>query len=259
MSANIKNMLNEIDALKTSLAEESSLNEGELRRFRENFMVAYTYDSNAIEGSTLTLSETALVLLEGLTINKKPLRDHLDAIGHKDAFNYIVAKSKDVEPLTERTIKEIHALVFMADSINKGKYREVDIKIMGALDTPPSAFLVQEKLSQLLDSYNADERHPVEKIADFHILFEFIHPFIDGNGRTGRLILNLELIKAGYLPINVKFKDRELYVSCFKDYHLTGKTDKFVEMVAKYELEELTEMNQISNSKKDLINGKSLK
>ena len=244
-------LLETIDKLKEALAKAPKLNEGEISRLNEQFMVEYTYNSNAIEGNTLTLRETALVILEGLTIDKKPLKDHLEAVGHKDAFDYIITKSKDKEPLTERTIKEIHSLVLVNDAENKGKYREVPVVISGALDTPPDPIYIPERMRQLLKSYESDTRHPIEKIADFHIQFERIHPFIDGNGRTGRLIMNLELIKAGLHPVDVKFKDRELYISCFPDYETTGHSEKFVKMVAKYEIEELNNLVAISWGKEN--------
>ena len=248
----IQELLQNIDKLKKELDNAPTLNEGELKRLREHFMVEYTYNSNAIEGNTLTLHETSLVVLEGLTIDSKPLKDHLEAIGHRDAFDYIITKSKDKEPLTERTIKDIHSLVLMTDAENRGKYREVPVKISGALDTPPDPIHISAQMGQLLKAYEADARHPVEKIADFHIQFERIHPFIDGNGRTGRLVMNLELIKAGYAPVDVKFKDRELYISCFKDFVQTGHSGKFIEMAANYEIEELTKLISILAHKKEM-------
>jgi len=217
-------LLQEIDSVKTELDSSIRLDACEERRSLEHFMLDFTYNSNAIEGSTLTMSETALVILEGLTINKKPLRDHFDAVNHKHAFDYIIALSKDKEVLTEKVIKEIHSLVFAAEPFHKGKYRDAFVQIFGAL---------------VLSSYASDTRHPIEKIADFHINFERIHPFIDSNDRAGRLIMNLQLIQAGYLPINVKFTDRQAYIGCFNDYSENGHSGKFIEMAARYELEEL--------------------
>jgi len=248
----LNDVLQEIDVLKAKLDKSPMFNDGELQRLREHFMVEYTYHSNAIEGNTLTLHETSLVVLEGLTINKKPLKDHLEAIGHRDAFYYIVEKSKDNEPLTERTIKEIHSLVLMDDNENRGKYRELVVYISGSQEKLPHPAEVPSEIRQLLESYKSDNRHSIVKIADFHILFERIHPFIDGNGRTGRLVMNLELIKAGYAPINIKFQDRDIYMECFRDYEKTRSSDKFVELAAKYELDELKNMIAISAYKSEI-------
>jgi len=248
-------LLDEIDSLRAKLETKPSLNEGEAKRLREQFAVEYTYNSNAIEGNTLTLHETALVVLEGLTIDKKPIKDHLEAIGHSHAYDYVVALSKAPEELTERTIKEVHALVLMEDPINKGKYRDVPVQISGALDTPPPPDRVPIEMKRLLDDYSTDKRHPIEKIAEFHILFERIHPFIDGNGRTGRLLLNLELIKAGFYPIDVKFKDRGQYIGCFRSFEETGNATQFVEMVARYELDELSKYLSILTAKESSMNG----
>jgi len=250
----LNDVLQKIDALKAKLDKSPSFNDGELQRLREHFMVEYTYNSNAIEGNTLTLHETSLVVLEGLTINQKPLKYHLEAIGHRDAFYYIIDKSKDDEPLTERTIKEIHSLVLMDDNENRGKYRELIVHISGSKDKLPHPADVPSEMRQLLEAYKTDTRHAIVKIADFHILFERIHPFIDGNGRTGRLIMNLELIKAGYAPINIKFQDRDIYMECFRDYEQTGNSNKFIELAAKYELEELQNMIAVSAYKNE-ING----
>jgi len=237
---NLDDTLHQIDDIKAKLDTAPPFNEVELGRIRENFMINFTYNSNAIEGNSLTLRETALVVLEDLTISKKPLKDHFEAIGHQQAFDYIVDLSKSNEDLSERVIKEIHALVLMNVPEHKGKYRESSVIILGADDIPPHPSVVPSEMERLLNEYKSDTRHPVVKIADFHINFERIHPFADGNGRTGSLFLNLDLIKAGYAPINVKFTDRDLYIDCFTDYNKVGNSSKFIEMVAKYELEELT-------------------
>ena len=243
----MEQIFQEIDVLKKEFEQLPVLNTGELARLNEQFMVENTYHSNAIEGNCLTLPETALVALESLTIAKKPLRDHLEVIGHKDAFEYVLEISKEDVLLTEKEIKNIHTLVLMNDAKNKGVYRRIPVTITNSNHIPTQPFLIQPQMEQLLESYHRDTRHPIAKIADFHIQFERIHPFIDGNGRSGRLILNLELIKAGYLPINVKFSDREDYYRCFKDFDETGNSNLFTSMVAAYEKEEL--QNRIALAK----------
>lgn len=231
-----------IDQLKEQLASLRPLNNTELKRLREEFMIENTYNSNAIEGNTLTLRETALILQEGVTIAQKPIKEHLEAIGHKDAFEYVVTLADTHSPLTERVIKDIHSLILMNDAINKGVYRSVPVRILGANHTPPQPYLVPVQMEQLIADYETmkREKHIIEAIAEFHLCFEGIHPFIDGNGRTGRLVLNLELMKAGLLPVNVKFADRALYYSCFDEYYSDQRSaDRMIELISKYESEEL--------------------
>ncbi len=234
--------LKEIDNLHQKLASMRPLNATEMKRLREEFMIESNYNSNAIEGSTLTLRETALILQEGLTIAEKPIREHLDVIGYRDAFDLIVALAAKDEPLTEKTIKDIHSLVLMNDAENRGIYRGVPVRIIGAEHTPPQPYLVPVQMERLISEYEQlkQKKHIIEAVAEFHLRFEGIHPFIDGNGRTGRLILNLELIKAGLLPVNVKFTDRLKYYDCFSKYHGAEHTARpFVELIADYEIEEL--------------------
>lgn len=230
-----------INELAAQLKELRPLNEAELKRLREEFIVENTYNSNAIEGNTLTLRETALVL-EGLTIGEKPLKDHLEAIGHKEAFEYIIELADKGAPLTEKLIKELHSLVLMNDRQNAGVYRGLPVRITGALHTPPQPYLVAAQMEQLIADYGAIKanKHIIEAVAEFHIRFEGIHPFIDGNGRTGRLLLNLELIKAGLLPINVKYSDRYKYYACFDSYYgEEHSTESMTALIAEYETEEL--------------------
>ena len=231
-----------IDQLKEQLASLRPLNDTELKRLREEFMIENTYNSNAIEGNTLTLRETALILQEGVTIAQKPIKEHLEAIGHKDAFEYVVTLADTHSPLTERVIKDIHSLILMNDANNKGVHRSVPVRILGANHTPPQPYLVPVQMEQLIADYETmkREKHVIEAIAEFHLRFEGIHPFIDGNGRTGRLVLNLELMKAGLLPVNVKFADRALYYSCFDEYYSDQRSaDPMIELISKYESEEL--------------------
>ncbi len=232
--------LTEIDRLKAKLAAMRPLNEAELKRLSGEFIVENTYDSNAIEGSTLTLRETALILLEGVTIGEKPLKEHLEAIGHRDAFEYVLALADRREPLTERVIKEIHALVLMNDVRNKGVYRSVPVAIVGAAHKPPQPYLVPVQMEELMRDYEGmKKKHIIEAAAEFHLRFEGVHPFIDGNGRTGRLILNLELIKAGLLPVNIKYSDRRRYYDCFGEYHAGRSPEALVRLLADYEIQEL--------------------
>lgn len=214
-----ENILAQLDRKKAELDGRRPLTEGELERLNEEFTVEYTYNSNAIEGNTLTLRETDLVL-KGLTIDRKPLKDHMEAVGHKEAFDYVRELVKENAPLTESVIKHIHFLVLADKKDDRGVYRRVPVRIMGAHHEPVQPYLIEPKMEQLLADYAAGKDHIVTKLARFHIEFEAIHPFIDGNGRTGRLLVNLELMKAGFPPIDIKFTDRMAYYNAFDAYHV---------------------------------------
>lgn len=224
-----------IDAKKERLSKLRPLTEGEVERLREEFMIEFTYNSNAIEGNTLTLKETALAL-EGMTIDQKPLKDHLEAVGHRDAFLYVQDIAQNNTPLSESVIKNIHALVLMNRPDDKGVYRRIPVRIMGAYTEPVQPYMIEPKMNELLN-INEDRvktMHIVERIARFHLEFEGIHPFIDGNGRTGRLILNLDLIRNGYPPINVKFTDRKRYYDAFDAFYKDNDSTPMTELIAEY-------------------------
>ena len=226
-------LFSRIDALKEQLDQRRPLTAGELKRLQEEFLVEYTYNSNAIEGNTLTLQETALVL-EGITIDRKPLKDHLEAVGHKDAFLYVQELVKDKVPFSEAIIKQIHTLVLMDRPEDRGIYRRIPVRIMGAYHTPPDPVMVPEMIEKLVAEFEKKKMHPIESAALFHLKFEGIHPFVDGNGRTGRLILNLFLMQNGYPPINVKFADRKRYYDAFDSYYRDNDMSAMVDMVAEY-------------------------
>lgn len=213
-----ESLLDIIDRKKAELDKRRPLTEGEVARLNEEFTVEYTYNSNAIEGNTLTLRETDMVL-RGLTIDRKPLKDHMEAVGHKEAFDFVSESVKSKVPMSERIIKQIHYLVLADKKDDRGVYRRVPVRIMGALHEPVQPYLIQSSMEALLEQFARSEEHIVTKMARFHIEFEAIHPFIDGNGRTGRLLVNLELMKAGFPPIDIKFADRLAYYNAFDEYH----------------------------------------
>jgi excisionase family DNA binding protein len=213
-----ESLLDIIDRKKKELDTRRPLTEGEVKRLQEEFIVEYTYNSNAIEGNTLTLRETDMVL-RGLTVDRKPLKDHLEAVGHKEAFEFICELTKKNTPLSESIIKQVHYLVLADKKEDRGVYRRVPVRIMGARHEPVQPYLIQPAMEQLIDAYKRSTEHIVTKLTRFHLEFESIHPFIDGNGRTGRLLVNFELMKAGYPPIDIKFTDRVAYYRAFDEYH----------------------------------------
>ena len=228
-----ESILLRIDEKKKELDGKRPLTEGEVARFNEEFVVEYTYNSNAIEGNTLTLRETDLVL-RGLTIDQKPLKDHMEAVGHKEAFEYVSELVKDNVPISENVIKQIHFLVLADKKDDRGVYRRVPVRIMGAQHEPVQPYLIEPKMEQLLRDFKESSEHIVTKLARFHIEFEGIHPFIDGNGRTGRLLVNLELMKAGYPPIDIKFTDRITYYNAFDEYYVKHNLSAMETLFARY-------------------------
>lgn len=226
-------LLDIIDRKKIELDSSRPLTDGEIERLMEEFTVEYTYNSNAIEGNTLTLRETDMVL-RGLTIAQKPLKDHMEAVGHKEAFEFIQGLIKDQVPLSESIIKQIHYLVLADKKDDRGVYRKVPVRIMGAKHEPVQPYLIQSKMEQLLKSYINSTEHIIPRLARFHIEFEGIHPFIDGNGRTGRLLVNMELMKAGYPPIDIKFSDRVAYYKAFDEYYEKNNLNAMEKLFANY-------------------------
>ena len=239
-------ILAEIDMKRERLDKMRPLTPGEVKRLQDEFMIDFTYNSNAIEGNTLTLKETAMVL-EGVTIDQKPLKDHLDAVGHKDAFLYIEDIAKKDVPLNESVIKNIHSLVLINQPEDRGVFRKIPVRIMGAFTEPVQPYLIEPKITELLavNEERKETMNVVERIARFHLEFEGIHPFIDGNGRTGRLIMNLDLIREGYPPINVKFIDRRKYYDAFDAYYRDNDAGAMTDLIAEYVSERLDEYLRI--------------
>lgn len=228
-----ENLLLKIEQNKKLLDNKRPLTQGELERLNEEFTVEYTYNSNAIEGNTLTLRETDMVL-RGLTIDSKPLQEHLEAINHKEAFDYVLTLVRDKAELTENIIKQIHSLVLADKREDRGIYRHVPVRILGAAHIPVQPYEIEPKMAELLNWYHGSSDNIIRKLAKFHIEFEAIHPFIDGNGRTGRLLINLELMKAGYPPIDIKFADRIAYYEAFDQYHIKGDLSAMETLFANY-------------------------
>lgn len=214
------------------------LTQGELQRLKEEFVIDYTYNTNAIEGNTLTLRETSLVL-QGITIDRKPLKDHMEVIGHREAFDYVCALVADNSVLTQQIICTIHSLILADRPQDRGVYRKVPVRIAGTDHMPPQPYMIQEQMCQLLSELNESSDNIISRLAVFHINFEKIHPFIDGNGRVGRLLVNLELMKAGYPPIDIKYSDRLSYYDAFELYHQTNSPQAMEQLFAQYVLDKL--------------------
>lgn len=244
-------LLAEVDRLKKQLASMRPLSQGEVEALREEFIIEHTHQSTAIEGNTLTLKETALVL-QGITIDRKPLKDHLEALGYKEAYEYVERLVKGQKTLSAYEICSIHSLVLADRPEDRGRWRRVPVRIMGASVEPPQPYVIEPMVGELLNDYSMvmTRLHTVERVSLFHLRFESIHPFVDGNGRTGRLLLNMQLMQAGYPPINVKFADRKRYYDAFEDYAVTGSPQAMTNLVAEYLKERMTSMLSLLESVK---------
>lgn len=246
------NLLKEIDKVKTDidmlLENHVFLTQTEYQKLKESFVIENTYNTNAIEGNSMTLRETALVL-EGVTIDKKPLKEHLELIGHREAFKWIETIIKDDIPLTIRLIKDIHSLVLMGNKLDGGVYRKIPVYLRGSEYKPVEPYLIESKMENLIFEYEQMKKtkHIVEVISIFHLMFESIHPFIDGNGRVGRLLINYELMRNRYFPIDIKYKDVKRYYEAFNIYHESGEKDysSMVELISSYVLTSLKELFKI--------------
>lgn len=236
----LEKLLVKVDESLKKLSALRPLTQGEIERLRDEFLIEFTYNSNAIEGNTLTLLETAMVL-EGVTIDQKPLREHLEIIGHRDAFKYVESLVSEKHEFSDSIIKNIHSLVLMDRAEDRGVYRRIPVRIMWAFHEPPQPYMVEPMMNELIVNHaqRKTAMHLVEAIALFHLDFEGIHPFIDGNGRTGRLLINLELMQNGYPAIDVKFSDRRKYYQAFDEYTRNQNELPMVEMVAGYVNERL--------------------
>jgi Fic family protein len=224
---------NIIDEKKDIIDSHRPFSQNMTRQLRDKLIIEWTYNSNAIEGNTLTLSETKVVLENGITIKGKPLKDHLEIINHKEAIEYIEdLVSKNVK-LSEYDIKSVHYLILKEiDSTNAGKYRHENVFISGAKHVPPIYMNVPYEMQKMIEKYQSwKDLHPVVRACYLHGEFVKIHPFIDGNGRTARLLLNFELIQSGYPPVVIKTENRADYYDALDKAHTTNNYTDFIKII----------------------------
>ena len=224
-----------LDRLKDKLDQHRPLSPEMIKNLHEDLVLKWTFNSNAIEGNTLTLQETK-VALEGITVGGKTLREHFEAVNHKEAILYIEELVKSSELLSEHDIKSVHALILKnIDANNAGSYRNINVLISGAQHKPPLSIDVPSKMQEFISWYEKEHKnlHPIELAARVHVDFVGIHPFIDGNGRTSRLLMNLELIKHGYPPAVIKVEDRLEYYKALDLAHTTQDYEPFLKIISK--------------------------
>ena len=231
----MNDVLHAVQEKKALLNKKRPLPTYTLKSLREKLLVEWTYNSDAIEGNTLTMNETKVVL-EGITVGGKTMREHLEVINHRDAIAYVEEIVHKGEALSEWQIKNLHRLVLKGiDDHYAGIYRDQQVFISGAGHVPPAPYLIQEEMENMMQWYETEGQtlHPVERGALLHAIFVGIHPFIDGNGRTARLLLNLELMKDGFPPIVIKVSNRLAYYDALDQAHTKKDYRDFIQLVAK--------------------------
>lgn len=234
------NFFDEVDSLKKKLDSKRPISKETLKSLKESINLEWTYNSNGIEGNTLTLRETQVVL-EGITVGGKSIKEHLEVINHEKAILYLDDLVKDNEPISEWNIKNIHLLILKdIDNENAGRYRKENVTIKGATHIPPDYLKIPEQMEKLILNYNTwKEYHPIIQASLLHGELVKIHPFVDGNGRTSRLLMNLDLMNKGYNPVIIKKEDRLKYYQALDKAHMTGNYTDFIKLVTKLEIEML--------------------
>jgi Fic family protein/DNA-binding Xre family transcriptional regulator len=234
-----ENDLREINDLKAQL---DSLRAFDSYRIAQALELEYTFESNRIEGNTLTLKETDLVVNQGLTISGKSMREHLEAINHQEAIDYIKDLVQRKVRLTEREMLNLHNLILRGIIPEyAGKYRDVQVMISGSKHMPPSPLKVKEEMDDLFMWYrqHQDTMHPVILAAEFHQRLVTIHPFVDGNGRVSRLLMNLILLQHGFVIANIKGEHavRMAYYQCLEKSQVDASSSDFIQFILEVEKE----------------------
>ncbi len=241
-------LLKEIDLLKTEL--DLLRQQADNQTIREALKIEFLYESNRIEGNTLTLRETQLVVNEGFTISGKSMREHLEAINHKEAILFIEDMASKKIEFSAYTLKQLHALVLYGiDRENAGVYRKVPVMIAGSPYLPPQPYLLESMMENYFLFYESNHTtmHPVVLCAEMHEKLVTIHPFIDGNGRTARLVMNLILLQHGF-PLAIiggGYENRIAYYTALESVQTQQSKTDFILFIAQNVKETLLRYTKI--------------
>ena len=209
--------------------------------FDKAFEVDYAHNSTAIEGNTLTLIETKVLLEDEISVGNKSLREIYEVVNHNKAFAYVKKCISENKHLDENIVKDIHSIL-MENILVGGVYRNVEVRITGAKHKPPAPSEMYYQIKEFFSNINSkSDLNPIELAAWTHAEFVKIHPFIDGNGRTSRLIMNYQLMKNEFLPVSINTEDRLEYFNLLEEYAVNGNLAPFVDFIAKLEEQQLDE------------------
>lgn len=241
----IRNKRGRLDALRP-------LDRDLVEKLHEEMRVLHTYNSNAIEGNTLTLSETKLVVNEGITIGGKTLREHLEATNNAQGYDLIVRLAHEQALISHVSIQQIHEVVTRGILESAGRYRTRNVRITGAVRSPPDWKNIIRDMDELIAVSKESDRPVIDMTAYFHHRFAAIHPFIDGNGRVARLLGNLYLIQHGYPPIVLNQKNRQHYYRALREAD-NGDLSVFITFIARAVNESLSHYLTIAGGKETLV------
>jgi Fic family protein len=245
MNSGIAGKLEIIDSLKRELDRSRPLEKEQVKSLKTLFDVEFTYNSAAIEGNTLSYQETKIVLLDGITIGGKSVREHLEIVNHREAIDYIEELShKKTADLTRTDIFNIHAIILQGiDQKNAGKYRTVPVYALlkdGSRHIFCDPLLIADEMDSFFDwLFTEKKEHPLITAAEAHARLVSVHPFVDGNGRAARLLMNLILLQNAYVPVIIKNKDRSVYLDAVELWQDQGNKETFYNIIADYEKESL--------------------
>lgn len=205
------------------------------KNMEEWFRIELTYTSNAVEGNTLTRQETALVVEKGITVEGKSITEHLEAVNHAKAFDFVITLAdKKIEDITEQTILDIHSIILeKIDYANAGRYRNIPVRIAGSRVTLPNAMKVSDLMKELINWLHGENNDVIKLAAEAHFKFVSIHPFVDGNGRTARLLMNLILMQSGFPPAIIRKEDRKVYIEAIEKGQLQKDLSDYYELIFK--------------------------
>ena len=220
--------------------KKGSIDSITLSSYEQDFELTYTHNSTAIEGNTLTLIETKVVLEDGISVGGKKLREIYEVVNHKKAYHYVKKCIAEEKKLDEHIVKDLHAIL-TENIIVGGVYRSEPVRISGAGHTPPvgNDMYIQIKNFYADLAWKKEALNPIEYAAWTHAEFVRIHPFIDGNGRTSRLLMNYQLMYAGFLPVSIAKEDRLEYYNALEAYATLGNLEAFTDLIAELEEKQL--------------------
>lgn len=209
--------------------------------FDRAFEIDYAHNSTAIEGNTLTLIETKVLLEDQISVGNKSLREIYEIVNHNKAFAYVKKCISESKPLDEDIVKDMHSIL-MENILIGGVYRNVEVRIIGAKHKPPVPSEMYYQIKEFFNILNSkSDLNPIELAAWTHAEFVKIHPFVDGNGRTSRLIMNYQLMRNGFLPVSVSKEEKLEYFNLLEEYAVNGNLALFADFIAELEEQQLDE------------------